>query len=227
VIKKDKRTNAAGATRTQIRVVEPYRPGPGLAPKQRTIKDFGCIEDQDDPKAFMTMVEQFNANYKAENVPLRIEAAGTAKMYSEGNRRLNYGYKFLEAVYDTLGIGSFIDEQMKLVKFRCEYSPAEIFKFLVLLRILSPDSKRASVQMKDGFYGMETPFTLQDVYRSLDFFADFEIELQRRLNERVKETIGRDEGAEKVYFQGTKTVAAPNWKRGSEPDRDTPPLKLP
>ena len=67
-----------------------------------------------------------------------------------------------------------------------------IFKFLVLARILSPDSKRASCQMKDGFYGMRTDFTLQDIYRSLDHFADFAVELQRHLNERVKETIGRD-----------------------------------
>jgi len=64
--------------------------------------------------------------------------------------------------------------------------------YLVLARILRPDSKRASCQMKDGFYGMYTDFTLPDVYRSLDHFADFEVELQRHLNERVKETIGRD-----------------------------------
>ncbi|MFO8132795.1 MAG: hypothetical protein R6U10_02505, partial [Thermoplasmatota archaeon] len=34
--------------------------------------------------------------------------------------------------------------------------------------------------------------TLPDIYRSLDLFAGFEVELQRHLNERVKETIGRD-----------------------------------
>jgi Transposase len=46
--------------------------------------------------------------------------------------------------------------------------------------------------MKDGFYGMRTDYTLPDVYRSLGHFADFEVELQRHLNEQVKETIGRD-----------------------------------
>nr|WP_242833620.1 IS1634 family transposase [Desulfosporosinus youngiae] len=77
-------------------------------------------------------------------------------------------------------------------KFRGEYSPSDIFKFLVLLRILRPDSKRASCQMKNGFYGMRTDFTLPDVYRSLDYFEEFGVELQRHLNKRVKETIGRD-----------------------------------
>ena len=192
MIKIDKRTKKDGTTRTQVRVVEGYRPGPGMPTKQRTIKDFGYLEDQEDPDAFMAMVEEFNANYRAENTPLRIEAAGTAKMYSEENRRYNYGYKFLEAVYDLLGIGPFIKSYDGKRKFRGKYSPGDIFKFLVFLRILRPDSKRATFQMKNGFYNMNTDFTLPDIYRSLDLFADFEVELQRHLNERVKETIGRD-----------------------------------
>ena len=192
MIKIDKRTKKDGTPRTQVRVVEGYRPGPGMPTKQRTIKDFGYLEDQEDPDAFMAMVEEFHANYRAENTPLRIEAAGTARMYSEGNRRYNYGYKFLEAVYELLGIDSFIHSYDGKRKFRGKYSPGDIFKFLVLLRILRPDSKRATFQMKNGFYNMRTDFTLPDIYRSLDLFAGFEVELQRHLNERVKETIGRD-----------------------------------
>lgn len=192
MIKIDKRTKKDGTPRTQVRVVEGYRPGPGMPTRQRTIRDFGYLEDQEDPEAFMAMVKEFNDGYRAENVPLRIEAAGTAKMYCKENRRQNYGYKFLEAVYDLLEINSFIKGYEKANRFKGEYSVGDIFKFLVLLRILRPDSKRASFQMKNGFYGMRTDFTLPDVYRSLDHFADFEVELQRHLNERIKETIGRD-----------------------------------
>lgn len=192
MIKIDKRTKKDGAPRTQVRVVEGYRPGPGMPTRQRTIKDFGYLEDQEDPEAFMVKVKEFNANFRAENTPLRIEAAGTAKMYCEENRRHNYGYKFLETVYDLLEIDSFIKGYDGKRKFRGRYSPGNIFKFLVLLRILRPDSKRATFQMKNGFYGMITDFTLPDIYRSLDLFAGFEVELQRHLNERIKETIGRD-----------------------------------
>ena len=39
---------------------------------------------------------------------------------------------------------------------------------------------------------MLTDFTLPDIYRSLDLFTDFIVELQKHLNERVKATIGRD-----------------------------------
>lgn len=180
-----------GVMKTHVRVVEGYRPGPGMPTKQRTIRSFGYLEDQEDPEAFMAIVEEFNKNFK-QDVPLRIEVASNALMYSEENRRQNYGYKFLEAVYNLLEIDSFIKGYEKWHRFRGEYSPGDIFKFLVLVRILRPDSKRASCQTKDSFYGMRTDFTLPDVYRSLDHFADFEVELQRHLNEQVKETIGRD-----------------------------------
>lgn len=140
----------------------------------------------------MAMVEEFNANYRNDNVALKIDADGTTRMYCEENRRQNYGYRFLEAVYNLLEIDSFIKDYEKSHRFRGEYPSRDIFKFLVLARLLRPDSKRASCQMKDGFYGMRTDFTLPDVYRSLEHFADFEVELQRHLNGRIKETIGRD-----------------------------------
>jgi transposase len=192
MIKRERKKQPNGTVKTFIRIVEGYRPGPGLPPKQRPIRSFGYLEDQDDPVAFMETVSKFNASYRDEEVPFRIEVAQNASMYCENNRRQNYGYKFLEAVYNLLDIDNFIERYMKSCKFRGEYSPGEIFKFLVFLRILSPDSKRASCQMKDGFYGWPAEFSLQDVYRSLDYFADFEVELQRHLNDMVKKTIGRN-----------------------------------
>ncbi len=182
----------SGKTKTHIRVVEGYRPGPGLPPKQRTVKSFGYLEDQDDPIAFMRIVEEFDENHKAENALPKMQPSSTERMYSKENRRYNYGYKFLEAIYKQLEIDSFIEESGKLSKFRGKYSPGDIFKFLVFARILCPDSKRASFQLKNSFYGMQTDFTLPDVYRSLDQISGLEIELQRHLNTRVKETIGRD-----------------------------------
>lgn len=192
MIKIDKRTNKDGTTRTQIRVVEGYRPGPSMPTKQRTIKDFGCLEDQKDKEAFMDMVKEFNATYRKENVPLKIEALGTEVMYSPTNRRLNYGYKFLETVYDKLMIGSFIKDYKKSKRFKGDYLPEDIFKFLVFSRILNPDSKRASCQGKDNFYDMDTAFSLEDIYRSLDLFSKFEKDLYIHLNECIKKSIGRD-----------------------------------
>jgi transposase len=189
---KTNKVKRRGKILTWVGVVEGYRPGAGQPTKQRTIKSFGYLEDQSDPEAFMAEVERFNETYREQNMPLRIEAESTARMYSAENRRQNYGYKFLSAVYDFLRIDEFIGKHLSVSGFRGEYSPAKIFKFLVVLRILSPDSKRASFQMKDCFYGMDIDFELPDIYRSLDKIAGFEVELQRHLNEAVKEKIGRD-----------------------------------
>lgn len=187
MIKKNKQINAKGQIRTTILVVESYRPGKGLNPKQRTIKNFGYLEDHDNQDEFMKEVEEFNKSFKTED-----DIFATKKlMYSDENRRLNYGYKFLESIYNALEIDDFINK-FKFRKPKANYSLAEIFKFLVVLRILSPDSKRATFQLKNNYYGMNTSFDLENIYRALDNFAGFETEIQKHLNEKVKETIGRD-----------------------------------
>ena len=149
----------------------------------------------------MLEVKAFNESYRALNTPLRIEAPGTAKLDSEENRKLNYGYKLLEAVYDLLEIDTFFKSQEKTSKFRGDYSPSAIFKFLVFLRILAPDSKRASFQLKEGFYGMPVDFSLPDIYRSLDLFYGLSKELQRHLDEKVRNVAGR--GLLHVFFDVT------------------------
>lgn len=191
MIRKDKKTYKDGSIKTQIRVVEGYRPAPGLPPKQRTIKNFGYLEDQSNPQEFMDLVKTFDKNSR-KDATLRIDVPSNLKMYSTENRTLNYGYKYLEALYNMLNIDSFIQVYKKDNGFRGDYSLENIFKFLVLLRILSPNSKRASCQLKNAFYGMDTTFSLQDIYRALDHYAGFETALQQHLNTQIKKLIGRD-----------------------------------
>ena len=191
MIKTDKRPFRDGSIKHFVRVVEGYRPGPGLAPKQRTIKSFGYLEDQADAEKFMEEVRRFDATLRKETI-LHIEVPATARMYSRDNRTYNYGYKFLEAVYKALGIDDFIRKYTKEKGLKCAYSPDKIFKLLVFMRILTPTSKRASFKMKNEMYGMNTEFELSDVYRALDLFADFSAELQKELNGSVKRLIGRE-----------------------------------
>lgn len=191
MIKKDKIKFKNGNIKTQIRVVEGYRPGPGMPPKQRTIKSFGYLEDNQDQEAFLEMVQEFDKNHRKESIR-RIEVPQNAKMYSKENRCFNYGYKFLESIYDQLGIGLFIEQYIQATGFKGQYPLKEIFKFLVLSRILHPDSKRATCQMKDGYYKFETNFRLEDIYRSLDQCAKFMVPIQQHLNDEIKELIGRD-----------------------------------
>ena len=186
MIRRDKTRLKNGSVKTYIRVTEGYRPAPGKPPRQRTLKSFGYLEDQPDPEAFMREVESFN-NDSGNREQLR-----SNKMYSAGNRKYNYGYKYLESVYEALEINSFIGEYKAGSGFRGKYPLDDIFKMLVLLRILAPDSKRASAQRQNAFYGWDPQIELPEVYRALDNMDEFGVRLQHHLDERVKALIGRD-----------------------------------
>lgn len=186
MIRKDKRVLKDGSIKTYIRVVEGYRPSPGQSPKQRTLKSFGYLEDQADPQAFLREVEAYDAD------PANRGQVSSKKMYNGSNRRLNYGYKFLEAVYESLGISEMIHEYEKKAGFRGRYSIEEIFKLLVIMRILAPDSKRATIQKQNAFYGWNPEIELPNVYRAMDYMAAFSTQLQQDLDKRIKVLIGRD-----------------------------------
>ena len=186
MIKKDKIKGKDGTIKTYIRVTEGYRPAPGMPPRHRTLKSFGYLEDQDDPEAFMRAVESFDAD------PSNREQVSSAKMYSGENKKLNYGYKFLEAVYHSLGISDYIKSYVKETKFRGNYSIDETFKYMVINRLLAPDSNRASVQRQSTFYGWDPELELPNVYRAMDQMAEFSTGMQRHLDEMIKASIGRD-----------------------------------
>lgn len=173
--------------KTQIRVVEGYRPSPGAAPKQRQIKNFGYLEDHlDDLDAFWSKVNACNDSLKAskEKITISLDALGDphdTKLY-------NYGYRYLEAVYDFLELDKFF----KKIKSGSSYDLGTIFKFLVLERILNPDSKRATAQHIGSLYMMDSEFSLDNIYRALTKIAECMDDMQVHLNSIIEKKIGRN-----------------------------------
>ena len=153
MIKKDKIKFADGTFKTQIRVVRAFRPGPGLPPKQVTIKSFGYLEDQLDQDEFMKEVTTFNETIsntdKKKSVIITIPL--DRKNNDTYNKKYNYGYRFLESIYDKLDISGFFDS----VDFKGDYSLNEVFEFLVLRRIMNPCSKRATLQEIKQLYNKD------------------------------------------------------------------------
>ena len=187
MIKKDKHTFKYG-TRTQIRVIEGYRPHPGAPVKHRTIKNFGYLEDQENPIQFMKEVEEFDRKYKDSKHITIIHPTNIKFHEDTSSIPYNYGYRFLEAIYDALKIEEFFHT----LPFKGDYNLNDVFKFLTLQRILNPDSKRATTQLIQSFYNQNYDFQLFDVYRALDKFDDIKIDLQKYINDQVKDIIGRD-----------------------------------
>ena len=191
MIRKDKVKLIDGSVKTHVRVVKSYRPGPGMSPKQATVKSFGYLEDQEDVTAFMYEVESFDASLrtKVKQKQLVFTIPVDRSNHDVLNRKQNYGYRFLESIYDQLGIKDFFDE----VEFKGDYRLNDVFEFLTLKRLLNPNSKRGTMQEIRQFYNKDYDFTLPDVYRALDKFSEVSIALQKRLNDRIKAIVGRDE----------------------------------
>ena len=103
----------------------------------------------------------------------------------------NVGYKFLESVYEDLGISQAI----RLLKSRTkiEYDVDGILKLLVFNRILDPKSKKKCFEGKDLFYGqITTTEDLNHIYKALDFLATNSKKIQNRMNTKIKNSsIGR------------------------------------
>ncbi len=190
MIRKDKVKLVDGTTKTHLRVVKSYRPGPGQTPRQVTLKSFGYLEDASDPEKLLEEVALFDSEQRTHprKKTHMVTIPADMKNNDEANRRLNYGYRFIESICDMLGIRSFFDR----VPFRGSYSLADVFEFLVIERILNPDSKRGTFREIRSFYNKSYDFSLPDIYRALDKFADVSLRLQRELNTKIKAMIGRD-----------------------------------
>ena len=139
--------------KTQVRVVEGYRDKDSKM-KQRTIKNFGYLEDHVNNPTFIEQVTKFNEEYfkvKKDNKVLDIKPF----YLDESSVTYNYGYRFLESVYEVLELDKFFNN----LDTNCEFPLNTIFKYLVIQRILNPDSKRATYQLKNNMYGFDNNFS--------------------------------------------------------------------
>ena len=185
MIRYDKHKLKSGI-KTQVRVVEGYRDKDSKM-KQRTIKNFGYQEYHVNEPAYIEQVTKFNEEYfkvKKDNKVLDIKPF----YLDESSVTYNYGYRFLESVYEALELDKFFNN----LDTNCEFPLNTIFNYLVIQRILNPDSKRATYQLKNNMYGFDNNFELHHIYRALDIFNKVKVELQKYINDRIKEIIGRD-----------------------------------
>ena len=183
MIRYDKHKRKDGI-KTQVRVVEGYRVNGKI--KQKTIKDFGYLEDQDNKDEFVAIVKKFDEEYKKGKLLLK---KNTRKKFFEDNNsvKYNYGYKFLSAIYDSLNLDKFFSN----VDFKGDYDLNSILKYFAIQRILNPSSKRHTTQIMKNLYENNIDFELADVYRSLDKFSDLNTDIQKYINERIVKLIGR------------------------------------
>ena len=195
MISKHKIKYKDGTYKTNVRIVEGYRPGPGMAPKQRQIKNLGYAEDYEDQDAFWKMVEEEERKFKEskESIEVQLDPSETLK----DTKRFELGYKYLDAVYDFLEIDKFLEA----LKVKVDYDYKKIFRYLVTERILHADSIRSCFQKSENRYGYECDFQYHQIIRCLDLIEDNMESLQDHLNKVIKHKIGRK--TEYVFYDTT------------------------
>lgn len=186
MVKFDKHiSRKTGETKTQVRVTTEERRPDGKYSKV-TVRDFGYLEDHPDRESFLEMVRRFDDEYKhGKKIFLELAAESC---FSKKNSSYNFGYRFLESIYNFLEIDEFFDSQQT----KTTYDLKDVFKYDVMMRILCPGSKRATIQLKDSLYSEEYDFRLHQNYRSLEYYAAWKDTLLRHINEVVKRKIGRE-----------------------------------
>lgn len=159
--------------------------------KHKTIEKIGYLEDlkkeYDDPIAHFKRVAKERS--RAAPSDRSIKVALNQRLADNSSARKNLGYAVLKRLYSLLGLHSYWQNKQKHLPI--EYNLNSIFSLLVYNRFLFPSSKKKAYDNRGVFFE-SYDCSLDDVYRSLDFFARYSEDLQRYLHETVCEVIGRD-----------------------------------
>ena len=123
----------------------------------------------------------------------------SSKLIDKGiNRSVNVGYLFLQDIYYSLGLDKICAEISD--KTKATYDLNNILADLCYTRILSPSSKRASLEFVKQF--LESPtYKLQHIYRGLGDLASKNDLFQAKLYQNSKNVIERNTGV--LYYDCT------------------------
>ena len=198
---KKSKNNKTG--RTYLTIAESYRDKESKQTKSKTIESIGYLDElikkYDDPiDHFTKVVEAMNVSKNAEKEKIGFEILSTDKLKIGTNNRKNFGYAAFSSIYHTLEIDKFLINRQRSTKI--EANTNNIMKLLVFSRLLNPGSKKKAYDRRNDFFENDN-YTLDDVYRSLNFFDDKANELQLWLNEKIKANYGRDTSL--VYYDVT------------------------
>ncbi len=168
-IRKQKRKNG----RTYLSVVEGYRTPEGKT-RSRHIRSLGYLDEleklYDDPIAhFQAEVDAENEAARAEAAPITVELHPLRRIDGRESHRVEMGAAVPSAYFHRdLGIWSFFERRRTARGF--SWDPCRILELLVWDRVAHPSSKSAAWEAR-GSFPRRCAFSLDDVYRSLDYLA--------------------------------------------------------
>ncbi len=189
-IKKVKTKNG----RTNIAISQSYRDSEGKS-KSRVVKGLGYLDEMEkqygDPWPFIDAeLAALEQEYARMRLVTMLPIAMDERLAPEdASGIMNFGYAALSKLYHELEIDYLVNNRRRYLN--CSYNQNAILKMLVYSRVLSPGSKKRAWEQRGRFFD-KMDFSLDDVYRSLDFFTSIKDDLLEALDARITKVQGRD-----------------------------------
>lgn len=186
-----------------LSIMEGYRDPISKRPKQRTVKKIGYLDELVDQypnpiEYFKNYAHQLTVEKNQQLAKFELQIDPQEKMIANQNNRKNFGYAALSHIYHQLKLDQFINNRSRHKKFG--FNANTLFKNAVYSRILYPGSKKADFENRHLFFE-STDYSLDDMYRNLDFIADLENSCQTFLNQQIQANYGRKKDL--VYYDVT------------------------
>ena len=187
-IRKQKRKNG----RVYLSVVHSYRTPEGKT-RSRHVRSLGYLDEleglYDDPVAhFQAELAAENEARRAEAAPIEVTLHPLERIDKRAEGRMEMGAAVPSAYFHRdLGIWDFFERRR--TARRSSYDPCRILELLVWNRISDPGSKSAAWEARDRF-PRRCKFSLDDVYRSLDYLAANADALVKHMNASLEAARG-------------------------------------
>ena len=167
---------------------------PKKGTRERTVESLGYLsalkEKYEDPIAhFNQYARDLTEKNKVEKRQ-KIIIDVTEELDLGTNDTRNVGYGIFKALYKELQLDKFWNWKTRGSK--AEFSTDQIFRLLVISRVLNPGSKKYTLENKDFFFEPFDGFSIDDVYHALDIIAAHKNELQTWIFKYSKKICERD-----------------------------------
>ncbi|MCK5735402.1 MAG: IS1634 family transposase, partial [Spirochaetaceae bacterium] len=197
------RKNRSSKTgRTYLSIVRGYRDTEGKN-RHKTVMKVGYLDilekEYPDPIAhFEKLAKKMTAEIREKTKPIQLSISTEQTLPVGTDNRKNFGHVAFSVLYHELELNYFINNRRRYTD--AKYNHNAIFKMLVYSRLLYPGSKKRSFEKRNMFFE-KMDFSLDDVYRSLSFFAKFKDPMLLAMHKRIEKLYGRDTSL--VYYDVT------------------------
>jgi len=197
------RKNRSSKTgRTYLSIVRGYRDSEGKN-RHKTVMKVGYLDvlekEYPDPIAhFEKLARKMTDEIREKTKPIQLSISIDQSLPVGTDNRKNFGHVAFSVLYHELELNYFINNRRRYTD--AKYNHNAIFKMLVYSRLLYPGSKKRSFEKRNMLFE-KMDFSLEDVYRSLSFFAKFKDPMLLAMHKRIEKLYGRDTSL--VYYDVT------------------------